>query len=142
RRVNRAEREHYLDASGDAVSRAVVDKLHSSDSLAVERQPRNKRMSEYRQVRPVHTRKRIRTEHRLALSVTDPYIHDRGTTSVLLLGAFVFIKGGIPTGAGGQEKGRSGGLGAGGGPKNPRPAGTPIVWVRPPVPIFDPPINI
>src|SRR5262249_44135692 len=142
RRVNRAEREHYLDASGDAVSLAVVDRLHSSDSLAVERQPRNKRMSEYRQVRPVHARKRIRTEHRLALSFTDPYIHDRGTTSVLHHAAVLMFKGGNPNRAGSHEQGRSDRIGAGRGLDKHRPACTPILWVRRPVPIFDPPINI
>src|SRR5262249_32029091 len=136
------EREHYLDASDDAVSLAIVDKLHSSDSLAVEHQPRNKRMSEHRQVRPVHTRKRIRTEHRLALSFTDPYIHDRGATSALHHAAVLRFKGGNPTRGGSHKQGRSDRIGAGRGLDNPRPAYTPILWVRRSMPIFDPPINI
>src|SRR5262245_37169568 len=142
RRVNRAEREHYFDASGDAVSLAVVDKLHSSDSLSVEGQPGDQCLCKNCQVWPVQVWEDIRPEHRLALPFTDPYIHDRGATSALHHAAVLMFKGGNPNRACSFNHGRSDRIGAERGLDKHRPACTPILWVRRPVPIFDPPINI
>src|SRR5918997_76906 len=59
---------------------AVVEKLHAGSSLALESQPGNQRVSENRQVGPIHIGDRIRTEHGLTLAIADSYVTDRSAT--------------------------------------------------------------
>src|SRR5919107_3126939 len=59
---------------------AVVEKLHAGSSLALEGQPGNQRVSENRQVGPIHIGDLIRTEYGFALAIADSHVADRSAT--------------------------------------------------------------
>jgi hypothetical protein len=55
---------------------AVVGNLHARGSLALEDQPGDQCVSENAEIRPVHKREGIRTEHGQAFSIANSQIED------------------------------------------------------------------
>src|SRR5580704_1057013 len=92
RRMDRTQGQYHLKPRANAMRLAIVEKLHAGGLLSVQGQPSDQRVSEYRQVRPVHVRKGIRPEYRLAFSIADQQVDDRGAAVAFHQAAVLIFK--------------------------------------------------
>src|SRR3984893_9412626 len=79
--VDRAQRYDDLHSGSDALNLSVMNDLHAAGSLAAHDESSDQRVTEHRQVRPVHVGEGIRTKYGLPHSVADAQVHD-GSTAV------------------------------------------------------------
>src|SRR5262245_2723872 len=90
RRVYRAKRQNHLAPCTNATGAPFMRNLRAGRSLALESQPSNQRVREYREVWLVHVREDIRTENGFALSIANAHVGS-GRATIGLHDAAVLI---------------------------------------------------
>src|SRR5262249_42683525 len=97
RRVYRSQRQNHLAPGTNATGASFMRNLDAGGSPALESQPGNQRMREYREVWLVHVREDIRPEDGFALSIANAHIGGGRTTIGLHDAAVLISKIGIPS---------------------------------------------
>src|SRR5262249_19248057 len=110
---------------------------HAGGALACESDPRHQGVSENRQIGPVHQRKGIRTEHRLAFSSANAEIEHSGAAPSLHHPTVLILKGRNANRASSLQYGGSNRVGIRRGLDNHRPARSVIFWIKSATPVLD-----
>src|SRR5215467_15739634 len=119
------------------MSLAIVRNLYAGRSLTFKSQTRDQRVSENRQIGPIHKRENIGTEHGLTPSITNTHVRDGGTASAFHHATVLIFECRNSDRTRSSHHRRSYGIGTGCGLDEHESARSTILWVRSPMPVFD-----
>src|SRR5262245_32944263 len=141
-RMNCAKRQDHLAPRTNATDAALIGNLNARSSLVLESQPGNQCVGEHREVWPIHVRKDIRTENRLAFPIANTHVGNGCATIRLHDPAVLIFKNLNPKRAYFLKQGWSRRVRILQRLDKYRPPGSAISWIRCPLPVFDAAINI
>src|SRR5262245_43553555 len=142
RSVYRPKRQNHLVLCTNATGASFMRNLHAGRSLALESQPSNQRVREYREVWLVHVREDIRAENGLALSIANAHVGSGCATIGLHDAAVLIFKDRNPKRAYSLKQGSNGRCRIVQRLDKYRSAGSAIPWIGCPMPVLDAAINI
>src|SRR5215469_1046712 len=124
------------------MSLAIVRNLYAGGSLTFKNQTRDQRVSENRQIGPIHKRENIGTEYGLTPSITNTHVSDRGTPSAFHHATVLIFECRNSDRTRSFHHRRSYGVGIGCRLDEHESARSTILWVRRPMPVFDAVIDL
>src|SRR6516165_2879786 len=92
RSVDRSHRHNDLGRSAKPANLALVRDINGNSPLAVEYQAQDQRRREHGQIRTVHHREDIASEHGKPLAITNPQVVESGSAAALHHGSHCVVK--------------------------------------------------